>query len=255
MDLGIAGRHALVLGGTQGLGLACAQALAEAGVRLTLNGRDAATGTAVARTLSAAFIPADLGDPEQRARLAAQLRAAPPDIVVTNAGGPPAAPFEETHPDQWRHAYETNMLGPLEVVRACLPHMRARRFGRIVNITSFVVKELYPNMALSNSLRVGLTGAMGSLAREVAVDGVTVNGLLPGLMDTGALQRVVRDRSQRQGKSEDAVRAEMAASIPMQRLGTAQDFGGLCAFLCSRHADYITGQNICIDGGLTRSVI
>lgn len=253
MDLGISGKTALVLGGTQGLGFACARSLAQAGVRLTLNGRDAGRGERAAQALSARFVAADLGDPAQRQRLIERLRDAPPDIVVTNAGGPPAAPFEETHDDQWRSAYETSVLGPLDIVRACLPHMRAQRFGRIVNITSFVVKELYPNMALSNSLRIGLTGAMGSLAREVAAAGITVNGILPGLMDTGALQRVIADQGRRQGTGEQEVRRQMAASIPMQRLGTAEDFGGLCAFLCSRQADYITGQNICVDGGLTRS--
>jgi 3-oxoacyl-[acyl-carrier protein] reductase len=147
------------------------------------------------------------------------------------------------------------MLGPLELVRHWLPGMRARRFGRILNITSFVAKELYPNMALSNSLRVGLTGAMGSIAREVAGSGITVNGLLPGLMDTGALQRVIRDRAARSGLSTEEVRRQMAESIPVGRLGTADDFGALCAFLASDRAAYITGQNICVDGGLTRNVI
>ena len=254
MDLGISNRRALVLGGTQGLGLACAQALAQAGVQLILNGRNAERGQAVAQSLNAQFIAADLGNTSERDALIQALQQSPPDIIVTNAGGPPAAPFEETQAQQWRNAYETSVLGPLEVVRASLAHMRAQRFGRVVNITSFVVKELYPNMALSNSLRIGLTGAMGSLAREVAADGITVNGILPGLMDTGALQRVIRDQSTRQAKSEAEVRQQMACGIPMQRLGTADDFGGLCAFLCSQQASYITGQNICVDGGLTRSV-
>ncbi|WP_076997449.1 SDR family oxidoreductase [Variovorax sp. KK3] len=258
MDLGIAGQTALVLGGTRGLGHACARALADAGVRVILNGRDAAHGAAAARALSplAVFVPGDIGIEDERARLVeAVQRVGSPSIVVTNAGGPPAAPFEETRLDAWRTSHETSVIGPLEVVRAFLPAMRAARFGRILNITSFVVKELYPNMALSNSLRVGLTGAMGSLAREVAPHGITVNGLLPGLMDTGALQRVIADRQTRMRLDEAAVREDMARSIPMQRLGTADDFGGLCAFLASVHAGYITGQNICVDGGLTRNVI
>ncbi len=257
MDLGIQGETALVLGGTRGLGWSCAQALAAAGVQVILNGRDEAHGEAAVGQLSGAvFVAGDIGDPVQRQTLMAQVhRLGSPSIVVTNASGPPAAPFEETQVEQWRSSYEVSVLGPLEVVRSCLPHMRERRYGRIINITSFVVKELYPNMALSNSLRIGLTGAMGSLAREVAPFGITVNGILPGLMDTGALERVIEDRSRRLRLTQEEVRGQMAASIPMQRLGTAGDFGGICAFLASRRADYITGQNICIDGGLTKSVI
>lgn len=257
MRIDLAGRTALVLGGTRGLGWGCAQALAEAGARVIINGRDAAHGAAMAAQLPhGAFVAGDIGDEAQRQALAVAVnRIGAPDIIVTNAGGPPAAPFEETNADQWRRSYEVNMLGPLELVRQWLPHMRAQRFGRILNITSFVAKELYPNMALSNSLRVGLTGAMGSLAREVAGSGITVNGLLPGLMDTGALQRVIRDRAARGRISEDEVRQQMAESIPLGRLGSADDFGGLCAFLASGRAAYITGQNICVDGGLTRNVI
>ena len=187
--------------------------------------------------------------------VAAIAEIAPPDIVITNAGGPPAGAFVDTDVAMWRRAFETSIAGPLEVVRALLPHMRAHGFGRIINITSFVVKELYPNMSLSNSVRVGLTGAMGALAREVAAEGITVNGILPGLMDTGALQRVIRDRMSRAGQSEAEVRGAMASGIPMQRLGLASDFGPLCAFLASPHAAYIPGQNICVDGGLTRNVI
>jgi 3-oxoacyl-[acyl-carrier protein] reductase len=257
MDLGLEGRTALVLGGTRGLGWACARALAQAGVRVVINGRDAVHGEQAARQLPGGrYVAGDIGDEVQRNALTAAVRAiAEPDIVVTNAGGPAAAPFEETDVAAWRRSYETNVLGPMEVVRAVLPAMRERGFGRILNITSFVVKELYPNMALSNSLRIGLTGAMGSLAREVAASGITVNGLLPGLMDTGALQRVIDDRAARYHASEAEVRAEMARSVPVGRLGTGEDFGALCAFLASPLASYITGQNICVDGGLARSPI
>lgn len=257
MQIDLAHRTALVLGGTRGLGWGCAQALAEAGARVIVNGRDAVRGNEAAAQLPrASFVQGDIGDEAARRALAAAVDAiAAPDIIVTNAGGPPAAPFEETEVAQWRSSYEVNMLGPLELVRHWLPSMRSRRFGRILNITSFVAKELYPNMALSNSLRVGLTGAMGSIAREVAGSGITVNGLLPGLMDTGALQRVIRDRAARSRLSTEEVRRQMAESIPVGRLGTAEDFGALCAFLASDRAAYITGQNICVDGGLTRNVI
>ena len=257
MDLGIRGELALVLGGTRGLGLACAQALSAEGVRVIVNGRDPAHGTAISATLEGGrFIAADLADPVERDRLIASVRAfGEPSIVVTNAGGPPPGRFEEITADTWRRAFETNMLAALDVVRAFLPAMKARGFGRVLNVTSFVAKELYPNMSLSNGLRVGLTGAMGSIAREVAPFGITVNGLLPGLMDTGALRRVIDDRMRRDEQDEATVRAQMAASIPAGRLGTADDFGALCAFLASRQADYVTGQNICVDGGLTKSVI
>jgi 3-oxoacyl-[acyl-carrier protein] reductase len=258
VKLQLEGRSALVLGGTRGLGLACATALAAEGVRVIVNGRDAAHGKTVAAGLpgQAAFVAGDIGvEAERSALVAAVSSIAMPDIVVTNAGGPPAGPFEETDAAMWRRAFEASVAGPLEVVRAFLPSMRARGYGRILNITSFVVKELYPNMSLSNSVRVGLTGAMGALAREVAGAGITVNGLLPGLMDTGALQRVIRDRMNRSGASEPEVRAQMAQSVPAGRLGQADDFGALCAFLASPLASYITGQNVCIDGGLTRNVI
>ena len=257
MNLGLAGRTALVLGGTRGLGLGCASALAAEGVRVLINGRDRERGESVAAGLrDAAFVVGDVGvDAERSALIDAVLGIAIPDIVVTNAGGPPAGPFADTDVAMWRKAFDTSVVGPLEVVRAFLPSMRARKFGRIINVTSFVVKELYPNMSLSNSVRVGLTGAMGALARELAGDGITVNGILPGLMDTGALQRVIQDRMKRSGQSETEIRAAMAAGIPMQRLGSAEDFGSLCAFLASPLASYITGQNVCVDGGLTKNVI
>ncbi|HWH82746.1 MAG TPA: SDR family oxidoreductase [Burkholderiaceae bacterium] len=257
MDYGIEGKTALVLGGTRGLGFACAKALSEVGVRVILNGRDPSHGEAVARSLTgAAFVPGDIGNEFDRAELLKSVnRLGAPSIIVTNAGGPQAAPFQETAVATWRQSFETNMIGPLEVVRAFLPAMKTAKFGRILNITSFVVKELYPNMALSNSLRIGLTGAMGSIAREVAQHGITINGLLPGLMDTGALRRVIDDQMTRFKLSEAQVRERFAASVPMQRLGTADDMGGLCAFLASVQASYITGQNICVDGGLARNVI
>ena len=176
-------------------------------------------------------------------------------ILVTNAGGPPPGQFDEHAIEVWRRALNVNMLSAVAAVQHVLPDMRRARFGRIVNITSFVVKEPYPNMALANSVRVALTGAMSTLAREVAASGITVNNILPGLMDTGALQRVIDARVHRQNSSEDQVRRDMAASIPAGRLGRAEDFGGLCAFLCSRQAGYITAQNIAIDGGLVRGLI
>ncbi len=259
MDLGIAGEVGLVLGGSKGLGFACARALSEAGVRIAINGRDAKDGSAAAEKLgkSTMFAQGDLAERGQPGAVidAVRNKLGPIRILVTNAGGPPPGQFDEHAIEVWRRALDVNMLSAVAAVQHVLPDMRRARFGRIVNITSFVVKEPYPNMALANSVRVALTGAMSTLAREVAASGITVNNILPGLMDTGALQRVIDARVHRQNSSEDQVRRDMAASIPAGRLGRAEDFGGLCAFLCSRQAGYITAQNIAIDGGLVRGLI
>lgn len=257
MDLGIEGEVALVLGGTQGLGLACARSLQEAGVRVVLNGRDADKGARAAEDLGAAFVAGDLARPEDRERIYMETCdiAGPPAILVTNAGGPPPGPFVEKDHAAWLAALELNMLAAIDITRRALPAMTARGFGRVVNVTSFAVKEPYPNMALANGVRAGLTGAMATLAREVAADGVTVNNILPGLMDTPALARVYKAQSEREGITEDAAKARMAASVPAHRLGEADDFGPLCAFLCSRHASYITAQNITVDGGLVRGLL
>lgn len=256
IDYGIKGELALVIGGTRGLGLSCATALAAAGARVIVNGRDAAVGEAVASRLGGTFIQGDIAKAEDRQALFKAASAlGPVSILVTNAGGPPPGQFLDAAPEAWRAAFETNVFAAVETMRFFLPGMIEQKFGRIVNITSFVVKELYPNMAISNTVRIALTGAAATLAREVIEHGVTVNNILPGLMDTGALQRVFKDRSRRQGIPEADVKAQMAASIPAKRLGTADDFGPLCAFLCSRLTGYITGQNICVDGGLVRSLI
>ncbi len=259
MDLGISGERAIVLGGTQGLGLSCARALANEGVAVAAVGRDPAAGAAAAKSIGgrAVYVRADLSVAADRGRLvedAAALLGEPVSILVTNAGGPPTGEFAEHSTDAWLAALEVNMLGHLEIARTLLPGMTGRGFGRIVNITSFAAKEPYPNMALANAVRAGLHGAMSTLAREVADRGVTVNNLLPGLIDTGALRRVFRARMEKDGVDEAAVRARMAETIPAGRLGLAEDFGPACAFLCSRHAGYITAQNLAVDGGLIRGL-
>lgn len=257
MDLGIAGRTALVLGGTQGLALACARALGEAGVQVVLNGRNAETGEAAAREIGATYLQGDVSQGEDRARLLreARHRHDPIDFLVTNAGGPPPGAFLDHDLEAWRRAVETNMLAAIEAAGALVPAMAERGFGRVVNITSFAVREPYPNMALANGARAGLHGAMATLARDVAGQGVTVNNLLPGLMDTGALRRVYRAQAQKLDITEDEAKRRMAESVPAGRLGRAEDFGPACAFLCSVHAGYITGQNITVDGGLVRSLL
>lgn len=259
MDLKIAGLGALLLGSTQGLGLGCARALAGAGVRVVINGRDPEKGKRVAEDIGGAayFVAGDVSNPSQRRHIVEEAHrlVGPLSILVTNAGGPPPGPLDGHDHAAWVSALEINMLSAIDFAGLVLPEMRAAGFGRIVNVTSFTVREPYPNMGLATGVRAGLTGAMSSLAREVARDGITVNNLLPGLMDTGALQRVYNAQAARDGITPEAAKQGMAASVPMGRLGTADDFGPACAFLCSRLAAYITGQNITIDGGLVKALI
>ena len=220
MDLGIAGERALVLGGTKGLGYSCAEHLAREGVAHGVVGSAPAGGDAAAEALSvlyggaqAQFIEGDLSDPAARGAIVDAARSAlggDISILVTNAGGPPPGEFTEQALDSWRAAFEVNMLAHIEVAQALLPAMLENRFGRIVNITSFAAKQPYPNMALANSLRAALHGAMSTLAREVVNRGVTVNNLLPGLMATGALERVIKARMAKAGSSEEEVKAAMA---------------------------------------------
>jgi 3-oxoacyl-[acyl-carrier protein] reductase len=259
MDLGIADERALILGGTQGLAFSAARFLHEAGVRLALNGRDPQRGhQAMAALPGAGFIGGDVADPTQSVIIherAVKVLGGPVSILVTNAGGPPPGQFLDHDEGAWLKALETNMLSALRMARLVLPDMVARGWGRIVNITSFAVREPYANLVLSNGVRLGLTGAMSTIAREMAPHGITVNSVLPGLMDTGALQRVYRAQSLRQNISEEEAKQRMADSVPMKRLGRGDDFGPAVAFLCSRHADYITAQNLTIDGGLVRAAL
>lgn len=259
MDLRLEGRIALIVGGSGGLALACARSLVEAGARVVINGRDAARGRAAVDALdgNVHFIQADVSVPADRARLfaAASEVHGPIMILVNNAGGPPTGQFGEHDRATWLAAIETNLLAAVDITKRCLPAMIEAGFGRIVNVTSFAVREPYPNLVLSNTVRAGLHGAMATLAREVAAKGVTVNNILPGLMDTPALQRVYRAQARRENISEDAAKARMAEAVPAKRLGTAEDFGPICAFLCSPLAGYITAQNITVDGGLVRALL
>jgi 3-oxoacyl-[acyl-carrier protein] reductase len=259
MDLRISDHSALLLGSTQGLGLSCAKALAAEGVRVVINGRNPEKGREVAAGIGrgAVFIAGDISQESDRARIYEEAHhlLGPISILVTNAGGPPPGPLESHDGDTWMRALQSNMLSSIALAGLVLPDMRAAGFGRIVNVTSFTVREPYPNMGLATGVRAGLTGAMASLAREVARDGITVNNILPGLMDTGALKRVYDAQAARENITAEAAKARMAESVPMGRLGTAEDFGHVCAFLCSRLAAYITGQNITVDGGLVRALI
>jgi len=253
MDLGIAGRKALVCAASKGLGRGCAEALAQAGVDVTIVARTrddvrraaeeigAGTGRAVA------WVVCDITTPEGRTQA---LAACPqPDILINNAGGPPPGDFRDFDRDAWIRAIDANMLTPIELIKSTIDEMIARRFGRIVNITSSAVKAPIDVLGLSNGARSGLTGFVAGLARKVARDNVTINNLLPGSFDTDRLRATIAARAKAAGKKIDEAMQDARERIPAARFGTAAEFGALCAFLCSAQAGYIVGQNVLIDGG------
>ena len=253
MDLGIAGRRALVCASSRGLGRACARALAAEGVEVVVNGRDAARLEATAEEIRresdvrVTAVVADLCTEEGRAAL---LSACPePDILVNNNGGPPPGRFEDWDHARWLAALEANLLAPALLIRAVIGGMRARRFGRIVNVTSAMVKAPHAAMGLSTAARSALTAVCKGLSREVARDNVTINNLLPERIDTDRQRFMAELRAKSGGVSVDQAYAEMAASIAAGRLGTPEELGAACAFLCSAHAGFVSGQNLQIDGG------
>lgn len=260
MDLGIAGKWALVCGASKGLGLGCAQALAAEGVNVVMVARGREVLEASAAALRAASpgvtvipVAADITTPEGRA--AAFAAPGGPgtafDIVVTNAGGPPPGDFRAWDREAWMKAVDANMLTPIELIKATVDGMAARGFGRIVNITSSAVKAPIDILGLSNGARSGLTGFVAGLARSgIAARGVTINNLLPGKFDTDRLQGTIAGAAAKAGKAVDEVRAAQMAQVPARRFGQPEEFGAICAFLCSAQAGYLTGQNILPDGGL-----
>ncbi len=257
MDLGIAGKWALVGGASKGLGLGCARALAHERVNVVMVARGQDALDAAAAELKAELngqaeviaVAADITTPDGRAAVFAVRRDF--DIVVTNAGGPPTGSFRDWDRETWIKAIDANMLTPIELIKAMLDGMLARGFGRIVNITSSAVKAPIDILGLSNGARSGLTGFIAGLARnpEIAARGVTINNLLPGKFDTDRLNTTLQGAADRSGKSLDQVRGAHAAQIPARRFGTPAEFGAICAFLCSQQAAYLTGQNILPDGG------
>ena len=253
MDLGIRGRTALVCASSRGLGRACAFALAREGVALTLvaRGRDALQATAreihAATGVAVTPVAADIVTPEGRE---AALAACPePDILVNNAGGPPPGDFRHWRRDDWLAALDANMLTPIELIRATVDGMIARRFGRIVNITSGAVKAPLDVLGLSNGARSGLTGFVAGIARKTVRHGVTINNLLPGFFATDRMTSVIGGTARTRGISFDEAMAERVATIPAGRVGDPEEFGAACAWLCSAQAAFITGQNWLIDGG------
>ena len=253
MDLGIAGKRALVCGASAGLGLACARALVEEGVDVFIVARTDGPLQAAAdelRRLKAGRVQALAADVTQvsgRASILAQQRDF--DMVITNAGGPPPGDFRRWTRDDWLAAVDANMLAPIELIKATLDGMMARGFGRIVNITSSAVKSPIDQLGLSNGARSGLTGFVAGLARSTVAKGVTINNLLPGTFDTARLASNFEAAAQRQGVSAAQLIEKRLASHPAHRFGRPEEFGRTCAYLCSVHAGYINGQNILMDGG------
>jgi 3-oxoacyl-[acyl-carrier protein] reductase len=258
MDLGIAGKWALVCGASKGLGLGCAQALVREGVHVLIVARGAEVLQAAATKLIAdgarpagtnvQFVAADITTAEGRAAVFAVRKDF--DIVVTNAGGPPPGDFRDWDRDAWIKAVDANMLTPIELIKATVDGMAARGFGRIVNITSSSVKAPIEVLGLSNGARSGLTGFVAGVARtSLAAQGVTINNLLPGAFDTDRLRGTMQGAAKKTGQPLDAVMDVRRKKIPAQRFGTPEEFGAICAFLCSTHAGYMTGQNVLADGG------
>ncbi len=253
MDLGIAKTRALVCGASRGLGRGCALALAREGVSVTVIAREPAALAETAKEIEAltgspiAPVAADITTPEGRS---AALAACPqPDILVTNAGGPPPGDFRDWDRDDWIRALDANMLAPIELIKATVDGMIERSFGRIVNITSAAVKAPIEVLGLSNGARAGLTGFVAGLARKTVRHNVTINNLLPGPFDTRRLRDTAAGAARDTGKTIEDVLEQRRASNPAGRFGDPEEFGAACAFLCSRHAGYITGQNLLIDGG------
>ena len=260
MDLGIAGKWALVGGASKGLGFGCAKALAQEGVNLVINARQpAALEQAVAQLMALRSdikvigAACDITTPEGRETIF-QVPGGPGkdfDILVTNAGGPPTGNFRDWTREHWIKALDANMLTPIELIQATVDGMASRGFGRIVNITSSAVKAPIDILGLSNGARSGLTGFVAGLARSgIAAKGVTVNNLLPGKFETDRLVNTLEGAAAKTGQSLDDVRTAQQAQVPARRFGTPDEFGAICAFLCSQQAGYLTGQNILPDGGL-----
>ena len=254
MDLGINGKKAIVCASSRGLGRGCAEALADAGCELVINGRDQDTLEATAESIrgrtgvTVTAVAADVSTAEgQRALLAACPQ---PDILVNNNGGPPRRDYSEIDRTAMVEGVIQNMVTPIELIQAVVGSMQERKFGRIVNITSMSVVMPIEGLDLSSGARAGLTSFLAGVCRQIAADGVTINNILPGKMDTDRLRSGIRWGAEVKGITEEEEAARQTGEIPAKRFGNPEEFGNLCAFLCSQHAGYLTGQNFLVDGGL-----
>ena len=253
MDLGIRGRTALVCAASKGLGKGCAVSLAREGVNLVITARGSDALEATADELRKKFgvkVTAVAGDITTAQGREAALKAAPaPDILVNNAGGPPPGDFRDWDRETWIKALDANMITPILLMRAVVDGMIARKFGRIVNITSGAVKAPIPELGLSNGARTGLTGFVAGLARKTVRSNVTINSLLPGPFETDRLRSNLAFNAKNTGKTVEEIRKIRSEANPAGRFGTIEEFGDACAYLCSAQAGYITGQNLLLDGG------
>lgn len=254
MDLGIKGRNAIVCASSKGLGKGCAIALAKEGVNLLVNARNETVLAQtvdeirkVAPSIKISMVACDITTAEGRARV---LQAMPaPDILVNNAGGPPPGDFHDWSREDWIKALDANMLTPIELIKATVDGMAKRKWGRIINITSSSVKAPIPVLGLSNGARSGLTGFIAGIARQMARTGVTINNLLPGRFDTDRIRQTTAAQAQKNNRSMEEELQAAAEQTPIGRFGNIDEFGAFCAFICSTHAAYMTGQNILLDGG------
>jgi 3-oxoacyl-[acyl-carrier protein] reductase len=259
MDLGIAGKRAVVCGASAGLGFACAKALVAEGVHVTIVARTPATLHLAVEQLQAlgagqvSSVCADVTTAKGREQIL--VHAAQVDILVTNAAGPPPGDFRQWQRQDWLRALDANMLAPIELIKSTVDPMMKRGYGRILNITSSAVKAPVDGLGLSNGARSGLTGFVAGLARSTVGHGVTINNLLPGTFDTARLAGNFKAQASREGRSVEEVIASRLSKHPAHRFGRPEELGALCAFLCSQYAGYINGQSILLDGGSFPGVI
>lgn len=259
MDLGIRGKTAIVCAASKGLGRGCAEALAEAGVDLVINARNAHELERAADDISAKYnvgvnpVAADITTEEGRHLVLSSMPE--PDILVTNAGGPPPGMWHDWKREDFIRALDANMLTPISLMKAVLPTMIDKKWGRVVNITSQSVKSPIPVLGLSNSARAGLTGYVAGTSRQVAPDGVCINNMLPGIHGTDRAVSLDKGVADSQGISMDDAYQQRIATIPARRYGSPEEFGQMCAFLCSQHAGFIVGQNILLDGGAVNATL
>jgi len=259
LDFGIAGKTAVVCASSKGLGFGCADALGAVGTRLVMNGRTPETLAEAAERIRQAHgvevieVASDITTEEGRA--AVLDAAGHVDILVNNAGGPPPGDFRDWTRETWITALDANMLAAFDLIKAVVDPMIENRFGRIVNITSGSVKSPIPQLGLSNGARAALTGFCAGLARQVAQHNVTVNGLLPGQFNTDRIESLIANTAEKEGRTTDQVRETFEQRNPAKRLGEIEEFGFACAWMCSAHSGYLTGQNILIDGGSFNSTL